>query len=43
MVAQILKSVPQGFAYNSGSNPYFSVEQIRDLIREHVDINFQPC
>ena len=36
--------VPQGFAYNSGSNPDFlSVEQIRDLIREHVDAAFQPC
>lgn len=32
-----------GFAYNSGSNPDFlSVEQIRNLIREHVDSNFQP-
>ena len=38
------QSVPQGFAYNSGSNPDFlSVEQIRDLIREHVDAAFQPC
>ena len=38
------QSVPQGFAYNSGSNPNFlSVEQIRDLIREHVDAAFQPC
>ena len=36
--------VAQGFAYNSGSNPDFlSVEQIRDLIREHVDAAFQPC
>ena len=35
--------VPQGFAYNSGSNPDFlSVKQIRDLIREHVDPAFQP-
>ena len=32
------KPVPQGFAYNSGSNPNFlSVEQIRQLIREHID------
>ena len=37
------KAVPQGFAYNSGSNPDFlSVEQIRALIREHVDPAFQP-
>jgi len=29
--------VPQGFAYNSGTNPDFlSVEQLRELIREHV-------
>ena len=36
--------VDQGFVYNSGSNPDFlSVEQIRDLIREHVDAAFQPC
>ena len=36
-------AVPQGFAYNSGSNPEFlSVEQLRALIREHVDPAFQP-
>jgi len=35
--------VPKGFAYNSGSNPEFlSVEQLRDLIRVHVDPAFQP-
>lgn len=35
--------VPDGFAYNSGSNPRFlSVQEIRDLIREHVDPQFQP-
>ena len=35
--------VPQGFAYNSGTNPDFlSVEQMRNLIREHVDPAFQP-
>ena len=35
--------VPSGFAYNSGSNPEFlSVEQLRSLIREHVDSEFQP-
>ena len=38
-----LKAVPQGFAYNSGTNPDFlSVEQLRSLIREHVDPAFQP-
>ena len=37
------QAVPQGFAYNSGSNPDFlSVDQIRELIREHVDVAFQP-
>ena len=36
-------AVPQGFAYNSGTNPDFlSVEQLRSLIREHVDPTFQP-
>jgi len=35
--------VPKGFAYNSGSNPEFlTVEQLRALIREHVDPAFQP-
>ncbi|MDA7434758.1 UDP-N-acetylglucosamine 4,6-dehydratase (inverting) [Synechococcus sp. AH-601-J22] len=35
--------VPEGFAYNSGTNPDFlSVEQLRELIREHVDPSFQP-
>ena len=35
--------VAKGFAYNSGSNPEFlSVEQLRALIREHVDPAFQP-
>ena len=38
-----VQPVPQGFAYNSGSNPEFlSVEQLRALIREHVDPTFQP-
>ena len=37
-------SVPAGFAYNSGSNPDFlSVEQLRALIREHVDPAFVPA
>ena len=36
-------SVPQGFAYNSGTNPDFlSIEQLRSLIRKHVDPTFQP-
>lgn len=36
-------AVPQGFAYNSGTNPDFlTVEQLRSLIREHVDSTFQP-
>lgn len=35
--------VPTGFAYNSGSNPEFlSVEQLRALIREHVNPAFLP-
>jgi len=35
------KPVPQGFAYNSGSNPDFlSVEHLRELIRIHVDPDF---
>ena len=36
-------AVPTGFAYNSASNPHFlSVEDLRALIREHVDPSFQP-
>ena len=36
-------AVPPGFTYNSGSNPEFlSVEQLRALIREHVDPSFAP-
>ena len=32
-----------GFAYNSGTNQDFlSVDQLRDLIRRHVDSEFQP-
>ena len=35
------KPVAPGFAYNSGTNTYFlSVEQIRSLIREHLDPTF---
>jgi len=38
------KPVPKGFTYNSGSNPEFlTVEQLRSLIREHVDPGFQPA
>ena len=38
-----IKPVPAGFAYNSGSNPDFlSVEELRVLIREHVDPTFNP-
>lgn len=39
-----LQPVPAGFAYNSGTNPDFlSVEQLRALIREHVDQEFVPA
>ena len=35
--------VSNGFAYSSGINPSFlSVEQLRELILEHVDPNFMP-
>ncbi|MCS5692859.1 hypothetical protein NZK33_12815 [Cyanobium sp. FGCU-6] len=35
--------VPVGFAYNSGTNPDFlTVDQLRLLIREHVDPDFSP-
>ena len=38
-----LTSVPSGFAYNSGSNPDFlSVDQLRALIRKHVNHSFVP-
>jgi UDP-N-acetylglucosamine 4,6-dehydratase (inverting) len=37
-------AVPSGFAYDSGSNPEFlTVEQLRCLIREHVDPAFVPA
>jgi len=36
-------AVPHGFAYNSGTNHEFlTVEQLRALIREHVDSAFVP-
>ena len=35
--------VEPGFVYNSGTNSSFlTVEQMRSLIREHVDTNFSP-
>jgi UDP-N-acetylglucosamine 4,6-dehydratase len=37
-------AVEPGFAYNSGSNPEFlTAEQLRELIREHVEPQFQPA
>ena len=37
------RKVPDGFAYNSGTNSEFlDVAQIRSLIREHVDPAFDP-
>ena len=38
-----MQAVPAGFAYNSGTNPDFlSVDQLRALIRDHVDSSFVP-
>ena len=38
-----MREVEKGFAYNSGSNPDFlTVEQLRELIRKHVDNHFKP-
>ena len=38
-----IQPVVPGFSYNSGSNPEFlSVDELRELIREHVDPAFQP-
>ncbi|MDA7623061.1 UDP-N-acetylglucosamine 4,6-dehydratase (inverting) [bacterium] len=38
-----MKPVTKGFAYNSGSNPDFlSVNQLRLLIKKHVDPEFDP-
>jgi FlaA1/EpsC-like NDP-sugar epimerase len=40
---RVLNHVEAGFAYNSGSNPEFlTVNEIRDLIRKHVDASFKP-
>ena len=37
------KEVSPGLAYNSGSNPEFlSIEQLRELIRLHIDPSFTP-
>ena len=38
-----LKKVKKGFRYNSGLNPSFlKIDQIRKLIKKHVDNNFKP-
>ena len=35
------KRVPEGFAYNSGTNEHFlTVEELRELIKKNVDPNF---
>lgn len=37
------KKVPSGFAYNSGTNPDFlNVDELRELIRSHIDPAFNP-
>jgi FlaA1/EpsC-like NDP-sugar epimerase len=37
------KPVAEGFCYSSGENDaWLNVEQLRELIREHVDPTFQP-
>lgn len=37
------KKVANGFTYNSGANDaWIGVEEIRDLIKEHVDSSFSP-
>ena len=42
--SQILyHKVPDNFAYNSGTNPYFlSIEDIRQLIKKNLDPEFKP-
>ena len=38
-----IRTVPDNFTYDSGTNPMFlTVEKLRDLIRKHVDSTFQP-
>jgi FlaA1/EpsC-like NDP-sugar epimerase len=42
-LAKGAKPVPEGFSYDSASNSEFlSVEQLRALIRDHVDPSFVP-
>ena len=42
-VGRAIQMVEPGFAYNSGSNPDFlTVDQLRQLIRDHVNPAFQP-
>ena len=37
------KKVPQGFQYNSGTNKNFlSIDELRELIKEHIDEKFKP-
>jgi UDP-N-acetylglucosamine 4,6-dehydratase (inverting) len=37
------KPVPHGFTFNSGTNSeWLSAEQLRELIRKHVDPSFEP-
>ena len=37
------QKVPNGFSYNSKSNPIvLSVSEIRELIKENIDNNFRP-
>jgi len=38
-----LQYVPPGFSYVSNTNPHFlTVQQIRELIKDHIDSEFQP-
>ena len=42
-MGRLIQMVEPGFAYNSGTNPDFlTVDQLRQLIRDHVDPAFQP-
>jgi len=37
------KQVPKGYAYESGTNAHFlTVDELRNLIKEHVDSKFKP-
>jgi UDP-N-acetylglucosamine 4,6-dehydratase/5-epimerase len=43
LVKKKAKRVPQGFKYNSGTNSeWLTVDELRTLIRKHVDPAFQP-